>query len=433
MNYEHTYVTLDIGTSNVRVVIGEVSSGALNIIGVGEVPSSGLRKGAIVDIDETVRSIKEAVAKAERMIGMEIRNVIVGVTGNHIKLQPCHGVVAVSSEHREIGDEDVNRVIDAAQVMSIPPDREIIDVVPKQFIVDGLDEINDPRGMIGVRLEMEGLIVTGSRTVLHNLLRCVEKAGLTTADIVLEPLAAGAIALSKDEKSLGVGLIDLGGGSTTISVFQQGALQAVRQIPVGGTHIANDISVGLRTSTEEAEEVKVQYGHALIEEASDDEMFEVSEIGSDQPQEFSQWQLANVIEPRAEEIFMLVEQELRRMGYDDLPGGFVLTGGNAKIPGMLDLARDIFQQNVRISVPDYIGVREPQYTNGVGLITFAHKNARIQGKDLDAGLESSPVAAGVQEEPRRERERPRPQAKKPAKTGPGLKKRVSSMFKSFLE
>ncbi|WP_147802405.1 cell division protein FtsA [Alkalicoccus halolimnae] len=428
MNYEHTYVTLDIGTSNVRIVIGEVSNGALNIIGVGEVKSAGLRRGAIVDIDETVNSIRQAVEKAERMIDMSISKVIVGVSGNHIKLQPCHGVVAVSSDDREISDEDVKRVIDAAQVMSIPPDREVIDVIPKQFIVDGLDEINDPRGMMGVRLEMEGTILTGSKTILHNLLRCVEKAGLETADIVLQPIAAGSIALSKDERSLGVALLDLGGGSTTVSVFENGSLQAVRQIPIGGDHIVNDIAVGLRTSSEEAEAVKHSYGHALIDAASDDETFEVSEIGSDQLQEFSQWQLANIIEPRAEEILLLAVKELKELGYEALPGGFVLTGGNAKIPGILELAKEVFQKNVRISVPDYIGVREPQYTNGVGLITFANKNARIQGKQLDSGLEEKVTVPLHRQEMKRERPH-----QQPAKEGPGLKQKMSKMFKSFLE
>jgi cell division protein FtsA len=206
MNNKETYVSLDIGTSNVRVIIGDIANGSLNIIGVGNSKAEGIKKGSIVDIDETVRSIKRAVEQAERMIGMSIENVIVGVSGNHIQLQPCHGVVAVSSPDREIGEEDIGRVIDAAQVFSLPPEREIIDVIPKQFIVDGLDEITDPRGMIGVRLEMEGTIITGSKTVLHNLLRCVERAGLKIADICLQPLAAGSVAISKDEKSLGVAL-----------------------------------------------------------------------------------------------------------------------------------------------------------------------------------------------------------------------------------
>ncbi|RKL68916.1 cell division protein FtsA [Salipaludibacillus neizhouensis] len=435
MKNHDTYVTLDIGTSSVRVIIGEMTNGSLNIIGVGESESEGIKRGAIVDIDQTVQSIKRAVEKAERMIGMSIKYVIVGVTGNHIQLQPCHGVVAVSSNDREIGDEDITRVIDAAQVISIPPEREIIDVIPRQFIVDGLDEINDPRGMIGVRLEMEGTIITGSKTMLHNLLRCVEKAGLQVADIVLQPLAAGSIALSKDEKSLGVALIDLGGGSTTVSIFDDGSLQGTSQIPVGGDHISNDISVGFRTSTEEAEKVKTSYGHAFVDHASDDETFEVSEIGSDQKQEFSQWQLANIIEPRLEEMFLLVQKEINRLGYQDLSGGFVLTGGTAKMPGVLELARDVLQKNVRVAIPDYIGVREPQYTNGIGLITFAYRNVRIQGKEIASGLEE--VIQG-NEEDRKERMENQKQSRQPkhsknSKEEPGVKKKVSNMFKMFFE
>ena len=270
MNSNEIYVSLDIGTSSVKVIIGEMVNDSLNIIGVGNVPSEGLRKGSIVDIDETVHSIKRAIEQAERMIGMDIRQVIVGITGNHIMLQSSHGVVAVSSENREITDDDIARVIDAAQVVSIPPEREIIDIIPKQFIVDGLDEIHDPRGMIGVRLEMEGTIITGSKTILHNILRCVEKAGLEILDITLQPLAAGAYALSKDEKNLGVTLIDIGGGSTTIALFDQGELVSTTVLPVGGDHITKDISIGLRTSSEEAEKIKLKYGHAFYDHASED-------------------------------------------------------------------------------------------------------------------------------------------------------------------
>ncbi|QKS71518.1 cell division protein FtsA [Paenalkalicoccus suaedae] len=429
MNQESTYVALDIGTSSVKIIIGEMTNGSLNIIGVGEAESKGMKKGAIVDIDDTIQSIRSAVEKAERMIGMSIKNVIVGITGNHIKLQHCHGVVAVSSDDREIGDVDVTRVIEAAQVMSIPPEREIIDVIPRQFIVDGLDEINDPRGMIGVRLEMEGTIITGSKTMLHNVLRCVEKAGLTIADLVFQPLAAGSIALSKDERGLGVALIDLGGGQTTVSVFEGGVMHGATQIPIGGDHVSNDISIGFRTSAEEADVIKLEHGHALISEASDDDVFQVTEIGSNQKQEFSQWQLANIMEPRLEEILTLVAREVDRLGFDNLPGGFVLIGGNAKTQGVLELARDVLNANVRISVPDYLGVREPHFTNGVGLITFAHRNAKIQGKELRNGITDH---APREEEPKRDRKEKVP-AQRQEKEGPGLKSRVSKMFKSFLE
>jgi cell division protein FtsA len=421
MNSNEIYVSLDIGTSSVKVIIGEMVNDALNIIGVGNVPSEGLRKGSIVDIDETVHSIKRAIEQAERMIGMDIRQVIVGITGNHIMLQSSHGVVAVSSENREITDDDIGRVIDAAQVVSIPPEREIIDIIPKQFIVDGLDEIHDPRGMIGVRLEMEGTIITGSKTILHNILRCVEKAGLEILDITLQPLAAGAYALSKDEKNLGVTLIDIGGGSTTIALFDQGELVSTTVLPVGGDHITKDISIGLRTSSEEAEKVKLKYGHAFYDHASEDVTFNVSIIGSDQHQQFNQLEISDIIEARMEEIFDLIIAELNRIGVQDVPGGFVLTGGVANTPGILEIAQIILQNRVRIASPDYIGVREPQYTTAVGLIKFAYKNAKIQGRQMSA--------ASVNKEVKEKRPVKQTQAKPKVEKQP--EEKVTTKMKKF--
>jgi len=379
-------VSLDIGTSEVKVIVGEVMDDSLNIIGVGTDKSNGLRKGAIVDIDETVRAIKKAVENAEHMVDMSIENVVVAVNANHVQLHPCHGVVAVQSENREIGDEDITRVIEGAQVMSIPPEREIIDVIPKQFIVDGFDEINDPRGMIGVRLEMEGTIITTTKTVLHNVLRCVEKAGLHIVDVVLQPLASGAIALSKDERNLGVALIDVGGGCTTVSVFEDDFLVASSVIPLGGENITKDLSIGLRTSTEEAEEIKVNYGHGFYETANENETVDVSIIGSNEKKTFNQLEISDMIEARLEEIYELTISELRRMGYNELRGGYVLTGGTLKMPGALELAQIVFQSNARIAIPDYIGVREPQYTVGIGTIQFAHQNAKVQGKELESSV-----------------------------------------------
>lgn len=389
MNNNELLVSLDIGTSKIKVIIGEVLKDSLNIIGVGTANSNGMKKGAIVDIDQTVQSIKNAVEQAERMVDMQIDRVIVGVNGNHVQLQPCHGVVAVSSENREIGNEDVTRVIDAAQVISIPPEREIIDVVPKQFIVDGLDEISDPRGMIGVRLEMEGTIITCSRTMLHNVLKCVERAGLEVIDICLQSLASGSIALSKDEKNLGVALIDVGGGNTTVAVFEDDHLTATSVVPLGGDNITKDISIGLRTTSEDAEEIKIKHGHAFYDQALEEETFETSIIGSDQKQIFNQLDISDMIEARLEEIYTYAAKELRRMGYSELPGGFVLTGGCMRMPGALELAQDLFHANVRIAIPDYIGVRESQFTAGVGILKFSHYNAKIQGKHLTGAVSYS--------------------------------------------
>jgi cell division protein FtsA len=406
-----------------------MSNGSMNIIGVGKSNSEGIKKGSIVDIDETVQSIRRAVEQAERMVGLSIKQVVVGVNGNHVQLQPCHGVVAVSSSDREIGDEDITRVIDAAQVVSIPPEREIIDVIPKQFVVDGLDEINDPRGMIGVRLEMEGMIITGSKTILHNLLRCVERAGLQVADICLQPLATSSVAVSKDEKSLGVCLIDIGGGSTTISIFEQGTLQQTSVIPIGGEHITNDIAIGLRTSMDEAERIKTKHGHSYIDDASKDERFNVTTIGRSDSDECSQFDLAHIIEPRVEEIFELIYREVYRFGYRDFPGGYVLTGGTVMIPGVLELASELLQGNVRVAVPDYLGVREPQYTAGVGLIQFAYKNVKVQGKEVAASVS----AESYQEPKPKQKRESNEQESSPKNEKTKSKGKVKNWFKVFFE
>lgn len=405
-------VGLDIGTSKVKVIIGEINGESLNIIGVGAAKSHGLKKGGIVDIDKTVQSIREAIESAERMVDMRIDNVIVGINGNQVELQPCQGIVAVASENREIGDDDVTRVIDAAKVISLPPEREIIDVIPKQFIVDGLEEINDPRGMIGVRLEMEGTIITSSRTMVHNLLKCVEKADLNVTDICLQPLATGAIALSEDEKDLGVALIDIGGGCTTLSIFEDSHLTGTSVIPLGGDSITKDIAYGLKTSQEEAEKIKIKHGYGFYPEANEGETFEVKAIGSEQSFAYNQLELSDIIEPRLEEIFTYVAREIKKLGYRDVPGGFVLTGGTMQMPGALELAQDLYHGNVRVAIPDYIGVREAQYASGVGILKFTYDNARVQGKRLETGV--SDIAA-YDREPKAIKQKPKAKPKKEQK------------------
>ncbi|WP_134700278.1 cell division protein FtsA [Ammoniphilus sp. YIM 78166] len=379
MNNNDLLVSLDIGTSKVRVIIGEVHNGSINIIGVGTAESQGIKKGAIVDIDQTVLAIREALDQAERMVDVSIRDVYVGISGNHIELIISHGVVAVSSENREIGDEDIRRVTDAAKVIAIPPEKEIIDVVPIEYTIDGLSGVNDPHGMIGIRLEMEGTIITGSKTIIHNLYRCVEKAGLNIAGFYLQSLAASDVALSKDEKNLGVVLVDMGAGSTTIAIFEQGTLAGVSTIPIGGDYITSDIAYALRTSTEEAKRLQVKYGSAMIDHASPNEKFKVKRIGSNTDLECTQLDLAHVIEPRVAEIIGLVQDEVVKLGYSgEIPAGYVLTGGVAGMPGAVELAREELQVPVRVAMPDYIGVRDPSYTIGVGLIKYASKHSVIR-------------------------------------------------------
>jgi len=371
-------VSLDIGTSKVRAIIGEVTGGSINIVGVGSADSEGIRKGAIVDIDQTVQSIKSAVDHSERMVGVTISEVYVGIAGNHIQLQSSHGVVAVSNEDREIGGDDIDRVLQAAKVIALPPEREIIGIVPKQYIVDGLEGIHDPRGMIGVRLEVEAIVITGAKTAIHNLLRCVEKADLKVAGLILMPLAAGHLALSKDEKNLGTVLVDIGAGATTISIFENGTLSATSTLPIGGEYVTNDITIGLRTQVEIAEKIKLKYGCASIQDAAPDTTFKVTRIGSNVEKEFSQVDLASIIEPRMQEIFDLIKAEVRRMRPGELAGGYVLTGGAVSMPALLSVAQSVLETSVRIASPDFIGVREPAYTSGVGVISYVAKFLRTR-------------------------------------------------------
>ncbi len=380
MNQQDLYISLDIGSSSIKVLIGEMSDGQLHVIGVGNVKSNGVRKGAIVDIDATVQSIRKAVEQAERMTGYQIHEVVLGVPANQTMLQLVKGVVAVNSENREITDDDLDRVVESAQVMSIPPERELVNIIPRQFIVDNLDEIKDPRGMIGIRLEMDATMITTSKTLLHNVLRCVERAGLSIREIYLQPLASGYFALTEDEKNQGTAFIDLGGGSTTIAVFEEGLLTHTGVLPVGGDHITKDISIVLKTPTEQAEQIKHQYGHAFYDDASDDELFEVPIVGTDSTDQYSQRYISEIIGARLEELLELVIDELARLGVRDLPGGVVLTGGVAKLEGIAQLARQILQTRVRIYTPDYIGVREPSFATAVGLIRYAYLEDDFYGK-----------------------------------------------------
>ncbi|WP_068774433.1 cell division protein FtsA [Paenibacillus sp. FJAT-26967] len=417
MSNNDIIVSLDIGTSKVRAIIGEVVNGTINIIGVGSADSEGVRKGAIVDIDQTVQSIRSAIDHAERMVGIQITDVYVGITGNHIALQDSHGVVAVSNEDREIGEEDIERVIQAAKVIALPPEREIIGIVPNQYLVDGQEGIHEPRGMIGVRLEVQSTIITGAKMGIHNLLRVVEKSGLKVAGLILMSLASGQLALSKDEKSIGTVLVDIGAGSTTIAVFDQGNLVATSTLPIGGDFITNDISIGLRTQMDIAEKIKLKYGCATIQDSVADQVFKVNRIGSQVDKEFSQIDLANIIEPRVQEIFHLIRTETHRLGYGDPAGGYVLTGGTVSLPGTLIIAQEELAATVRIAVPDYIGVRDPAYTSGVGIIQFVCKFMR-----------NRPVSAT-----------PKKQAAKPAavktpqtESSPGWFDKVKNFLKEFI-
>jgi len=410
-------VSLDIGTSKVRAIIGELNNGQINIVGVGSADSEGIRKGAIVDIDQTVQSIRNAVDHAERMVGIQIADVYVGINGNHIALQTSHGVVAVSNEDREIGEEDIERVLQAAKVIALPPEREIIGIVPKQYLVDGLEGIKDPRGMIGVRLEVEATIITGAKTAIHNLLRCVEKSGLHVSGLILMQLASGQLALTKDEKTMGTVLVDIGAGATTIAVFDQGNLVATSTLPIGGEFVTNDICYGLKTQTDIGEKIKLKFGCSVVADAAEDQVFKVPGIGSNTEREYTQVDLANIVEPRVQEIFHLIRMEVKRLGYADTAGGYVLTGGAVAMPGVLTVARSELAAQVRIAVPDYIGVRDPAYASGVGIIQYVSKYVRNRSAAPVKKVSSNRKAQA---------------AASTSTPKPGLFERLKNMFSEFI-
>lgn len=380
------YVSLDIGTTSIKVVVAEFVNGQMNIIGVGNEKSEGLSRGIIVDIDQTVDSIKKAIKQAEEKANIDIRNVIVGIPANNVKIEPCHGMIAVSSDNREITEIDVENVMAAAMVKSVPPEREIIAVIPEEFVVDGFSEIRDPRGMIGVRLEMHATMITGPKTILHNTKRCVEKAGLQIEEVVLQPLAISSAAMTKEEAKFGTILIDLGGGQSTAAVMHDNQLKFTFVDPEGGEYVSKDISVILNTSFDSAERIKREYGFALPEETSPDEYFPVDVIGKNEPVRIDEQYLSEIIEARQLQIFDKIKAELDAVGARELPGGIVITGGAAALPGLIELAKDVFEINVNLYVPDQMGMRFPTFSTGIGLIEYVanldeiHAIAKGRGK-----------------------------------------------------
>ena len=379
MAKQNLIVGLDIGTTKICTIVGEVTEdGRLNVIGVGTSPSRGLRKGVVVNIESTVESIKRAVEEAELMAGVQINAVYAGIAGGHIKGFNSRGVIAVKD--REVAKADVDRVIDAAKAVAIPLDREILHVLPQEFIVDDQDGIRDPLGMSGVRLEAEVHIITGAVTSAQNIIKSVNRAGLEVIDIILQPLASAESVLTGEERELGVALVDIGGGTTDIAMFVDGSVWHTAVLGIGGNHITNDIAIGLRTPASEAERIKLKYGCALTTLVRDDDMVDVPSVGGRPSRVLSRQLLAEIVEPRAEEIFGLVAREIKRTGYEErVASGVVITGGSSIMDGMVDLAERVMELPVRRGSPANIGglvdiVSNPMYATGVGLIQYAVKS-----------------------------------------------------------
>jgi len=382
-------VGLDIGTSKVVAIVGEIMpEGKIEVIGIGSHPSRGLKKGVVVNIESTVHSIQRAVEEAELMAGCQIHSVYAGIAGSHIRSLNSHGIVAIKD--KEVAPGDVERVIDAARAVAIPADQKILHILPQEFLIDNQEGIKEPVGMSGVRLEAKVHMVTGAVSAAQNIIKCVRRCGLEVDDIILEQLASSYSVLTEDEKELGVCIVDIGGGTTDLAVFTEGSIRHTAVIPIAGDQVTNDIAVALRTPTQFAEEIKIKYACALTQMATADENIEVPSIGDRPSRRLARHTLAEVVEPRYEELLTLVQAELRRSGFEDLvAAGVVLTGGSSKIEGLVELAEEVFHMPVRLGVPQYVTglvdvVRNPIFATGVGLLLFGHHN-RDQ-RALEAGL-----------------------------------------------
>ncbi len=381
-----------MGTTKICAIVAEPNAqGGLDVLGVGAAASKGLRRGVVVNIDSTVEAIKQAVAEAEQMAGVEVSGVYAGVAGGHIRGVNSRGVVAVSGKDREVSAEDVERAVEAARAINLPQDREIIHVLPQTFVVDDQDGVREPVGMSGVRLEVEAHIVTGAVTSVQNVVRSVNRAGLTVHDIVLEPLASAEAVLYADERELGVILVDIGGGTTDVALVREGAVWHTAILPLGGDHITSDIAMGLRTPAGEAEELKRRYGCALTALVKAEETIDVPSVGGRKPRQLSRQILSEIIQPRVEEIFTLVSRELGKAGFQDgAPAGVVVTGGTSILQGVPELAEAVFDLPVRRGVPETVGglaevVRSPIYSTGVGLALYGARHSAAHGGGGAAG------------------------------------------------
>ena len=377
-------VGLDIGTSKIVAVVGELSpEGDLEVIGIGSNPSRGLQKGVVVNIESTVQSIQRAVEEAELMAGCEINTVYAGIAGDHVRSLNSHGIVAIKD--KEVVASDVDRVIDAARAVAIPADQRVLHVLPQEFLIDFQEGIREPLGMSGVRLEAKVHLVTGAVSAAQNIVKCVQRCGLAVEDIVLEQLASSYSVLTEDERELGICLVDMGGGTTDIAVFCDGAIQHTSVIPIAGDQVTKDIAISLRTPIPYAEEIKIKYACALSHLANPDETIEVPSVGDRPPRRLARQTLAEVVEPRYEELYQLVADELRRSGFAEMvAAGIVLTGGSSKMEGAIELAEEVFHMPVRLGVPQHVEglsdvVRNPIHATSVGLLLYGKEALMSKG------------------------------------------------------
>lgn len=372
------FTGLDIGTSSIKVLVAELVQGEMTVIGVSNVPSSGVKDGIIVDIEAAALAIKSAIEQAEEKAGINIERVNVGLPANLLQIEPSQGMIPVPSDSKEIKDEDVESVVRSALTKSITPEREVISLVPEEFIVDGFQGIRDPRGMMGIRLEMRGLIYTGPSTILHNLRKTVERAGIKAENIIISPLAMAKSVLNEGEREFGATVIDMGAGQTTVASMRAQELQYTNIYPEGGEYVTKDISKVLKTSMPIAEALKYNFGSADLVNTSLTETVPVEVVGSDQPLDVTERYLAEIISARLRHILDRVKQDLERGRLLDLPGGLVLVGGGAILPGVVELAQDVFKTKVKLHVPNQVGIRNPMFANVISLVEYVGKMTEVE-------------------------------------------------------
>lgn len=397
-NDKRLIVGLDIGTSKISAIVAEVGSdGDIEIIGMGKHAARGMKKGVVVNIESTMQSIKRAIEEAELMAGCEIHSVFVGVAGSHINSLNSHGMVAIRD--KEVTTDDLERVMDAARAVAIPTDQKILHVLPQQFLIDDQEGIREPVGMSGVRLEVDVHMVTGAESAVQNIVKCIHRCDLEVDDIILEQLASSYSVLTEDEKELGVCMVDIGGGTTDVAIYQNGAIKHTRVFPVAGDQVTNDIAVALRTPTKYAEEIKIKHACALRQLTNPEETIEVPSVGDRPPRRLVRQVLAEVVEPRYEELFTLIKNELQRSGLEEFcASGVVLTGGSSKMEGAVELAEEVFHMPVRIGVPMEIEgltdmVKDPRYATSVGLILFGKQNQEHESFDSSESKGFSAILA----------------------------------------
>ena len=384
MGIDEIIVGLDIGSRKVCTVVGELGEDdQIEIIGIGTAPSLGIRKGVIIDLDQAIQSVKESIESAERMAGIRINSAFISIAGSHITSVNSKGVIAISGESPEITENDIEKVIEAAKAGIVSSEKELIHTLSREFIVDGQSGISDPLGMSGARLECKVHIITGSITAVQNLIKCVEEAGLDIEEIIFGTLASSNAILSNAEKELGILLIDIGAGTTEIAIFVEGGLAYSAVLPVGGVQITNDLAVGLRTSIEEAEKIKISYGSAVEKSVSPEKLIEISSINGKEKHNVSEKYLVEIIEPRVSEIFNFVGMEVRKSGcYSMIPGGIVITGGSSLLPGISKVAEQVLNLPSRLGRPHYEGeladmINDPSYSEAIGLLSFATEKYSI--------------------------------------------------------